>query len=120
MIRPSKIIVLLSIAMFLIAAVLPGHVGHLSVLPHSSDHGSVMAQDLAPFSLLEQASDEHHSGKDDCDHTYDLACSSAHCWYPAPETVLAEAVSKEPHDHLDFASANLRDRRVNLPPPRSS
>jgi hypothetical protein len=118
--RFSKVIGLLSVAMFLIAVVLPGHAGHLSVFPHSSGHVPAAALDHSLTSLQEQAGDEHRSGKDECDHAYEMACGLGHCWYPVPETGLTEAVSKDSHHNLDFALANLRDRRVDLPPPRSS
>ncbi len=118
--RFSKIIGLVSVALFLVAAVIPGHIGHLSVLPHSSSHDPATAQDQPLASLHEQVGAEQHSDKDKCDHAHELACSVGHCCYPVPEIVLANADFKEPHNKLDLASAHLRDGRVDLPPPRSS
>jgi hypothetical protein len=120
MTRPSKFLGLLTAALFLMAAAIPGHVGHLSVLSHSSGHDPAVAQDHPHASLEEQVGDEHHSGKDECEHAHELACSVGHCWYPVPETSLTDAKFKEPRNQLEFTSAHLRDRRVDLPPPRSS
>jgi hypothetical protein len=120
MIRSSKVLVLLTVALLLVATAIPGHVGHLSVLPHSSSHDLAKAQNHSLASQQEQAGVEHQSDKDECDHAHELACSVGHCCYPVPETVLTDANSKDPHKHLDVASANLRDKRVDLPPPRSA
>lgn len=116
----KKGIGLLTVALFLIAAVIPGHVGHLSISPHSSSHDPATGQDQPLASLHEQVGAEQHSDKDECDHAHELACSVGHCCYPVPEIVLTHANFEEPHDQFDLAFSHLRDRRVDVPPPRFS
>lgn len=118
--RFSKIFGLLTVALFLVSTVLPTHVGHLGAVPHSSGHDRATAEGHALASHHERAGVEHQSEKDQCDHAHELACSLGHCCYPVPEVALTNTEFKEPRNYLDIVSADLRDKRVDLPPPRSS
>ena len=121
MARVSSIVSYLFIFAFVIASMMPSHIGHFDVADaHSSHHGPSNAHDLEAVSLLGDASGDHNHSKKECDHANDEACNSGHCCYPVPVNALTHASGDESYRHLNAAFSNLRDERLEPPPPRSS